>query len=106
MERAAFLLKVKADMLDEYKRRHREVWPEMMEAIRRNGFRNYSLFLDDEGQLFGYFEAEESFEKSLEGMATEEANLRWQADMAEFFEDLSGRPDQSMLKLEHIFYSP
>ena len=105
MERVGFVLKVKRDMLDEYKRRHREVWPELLDAIRRNGFRNYSIFLDEEGNLFGYFEAEESFEKCLEGMATEEANLRWQADMADFFEGLSGRPDQSMGKLEHVFYT-
>jgi L-rhamnose mutarotase len=78
----------------------------MMEAIQRNGFRNYSLFLDEEGNLFGYVEAEESWGKCLEGMATEEANLRWQADMADFFEDISGRPDQSMMRLEHVFYSP
>ena len=105
MERAGFVLKVKKDMLDEYKRRHSEVWPELLDAIRRNGFRNYSIFLDEEGNLFGYFEAEESFEQCLKGMATEEANLRWQADMADFFEGLSGRPDQSMLKLEHVFYT-
>ena len=105
MERAGFVLKVKKDRLDEYKRRHREVWPDMLDAIRRNGFRNYSLFLDEAGNLFGYVEAEESFEKCLEGMATEDANLRWQADMAHFFEGLSGRPDQSMMKLEHVFYT-
>ncbi len=106
MERAGFVLKVKKDRLDEYTRRHREVWPDMLDAIRRNGFGNYSLFLDGDGNLFGYVEAEESFEKCLEGMATEEANLRWQADMADFFEGISGRPDQSMMKLEHVFYSP
>ena len=106
MERAGFVLKVKKDRLDEYKRRHREVWPDMLDAIRRNGFRNYSLFLDEAGNLFGYVEAEESFEKCLEGMATEEANLRWQADMADFFEGISARPDQSMMKLEHVFFSP
>ena len=106
MERTGFLLKVKKDRLDEYKRRHEKVWPEMLDAIQRNGFRNYSIFLDEEGNLFGYVEAEESWEKCLESMSNEEANLRWQADMADFFESLSGRPDQSMTKLEHVFYSP
>jgi len=106
MERTGFLLKVKKDRLDEYKRRHEKVWPEMLDAIQRNGFRNYSIFLDEEGNLFGYVEAEESWEKCLESMSNEEANLRWQADMADFFESLNGRPDQSMTKLEHVFYSP
>ena len=104
MERAAFLLKVRKDRIEEYKEKHQEVWPEMLDALRRHGWRNYSLFLDDNGQLFGYVEAEESIEKSLEGMAGEEVNLRWQEFMNEYFESLTGRVDQSMLQLEHVFY--
>ena len=75
MERAAFLLKVREDRLDEYKREHEAVWPEMLEALRRNGWRNFSLFLTEDGHLFGYVEAVDSFEKCLDGMANEEANL-------------------------------
>ena len=104
MERAAFLLKVRKDRIEEYKEKHREVWPEMLDALRRHGWRNYSLFLNDDGQLFGYVEAEESIEKSLEGMAGEEVNLRWQEFMSDYFESLSGRPDQSMVQLEHVFF--
>ena len=104
MERAAFLLKVREDRLEEYKEKHREVWPEMQDALRRHGWNNYSLFLGDDGQLFGYVEAEETIEKSLEGMAGEDVNLRWQEFMGEYFEDLAGRPDQSMVQLEHVFY--
>ena len=104
MERAAFLLKVREDRLEEYKEKHREVWPEMLDALRRHGWNNYSLFLSDDGQLFGYVEAEETIEKSLEGMAGEDVNLRWQEFMGEYFEDLAGRPDQSMVQLEHVFF--
>ena len=103
MERAGFLLKVREDKLDEYKKHHEAVWPEMLDALRRHGWGNYSLFLTDDGMLFGYVEAEESFEKCLEAMATEPANVRWQADLAHLFEGLAGRPDQSMVKLEHVF---
>ena len=104
MERAGFILQGKPDMLDEYKRRHREIWPRMLDALRRQGWGNYSLFLRDDGLLFGYTEAEESFEKCLEGMATEPANLEWQEDLADFFMGLEGRPDQSMMKLEEVFH--
>ena len=104
MERAGFLLKVRKDRLAEYKQRHEAVWPEMLEALRRHGWRNYSLFLDEDGRLFGYVEAEESLESSLQGMSTEEVSLRWQAEFAPFFEGLSGRPDQSMVKLERVFH--
>ena len=104
MERAAFLLKVREDKLEEYKKHHQSVWPDMLEALRRNGWRNYSLFTTDDGHLFGYVEAEESFQKSLDGMAKEEANLKWQEFMAPYFENLGRRPDESMEQLEEVFY--
>ncbi len=105
MKRVGFLLKVKADKLDEYKARHKEVWPEMLDALRRTGWRNYSLFLRGDGLLFGYFEAEKDFAASLAGMEKEEINSKWQASMAPFFEALDGkRPDEGMLELEEVFH--
>ncbi len=104
MERVGFLLKVREERLEEYKKHHEAVWPEMLDALRRHGWRNYSLFLAEDGRLFGYFEAEESFQASLDGMATEEANARWQTFMSDYFEDLPGLPDESMMQLEHVFY--
>lgn len=104
MQRVGFLLKVKQDKLDEYKKHHEAVWPEMIEALRRNGWHNYSLFLRDDGLLFGYFEAEESFKASLDGMAKEDINLKWQEFMGPFFESITGRPDESMIELEEVFH--
>ena len=74
MQRVGFLLKVKPDRIDEYRERHRNVWPEMLEALRRQGWHNYSLFMRQDGLLFGYFEAEESFAASLDGMTREAIN--------------------------------
>ncbi len=104
MERVAFVLKVKPEMIEEYKRRHKEVWPEMLQALRETGWRNYSLFLRDDGLLFGYLETDD-FQKALEGMAQREVNARWQAEMAPFFEALEGRrPDESFVRLEEVFH--
>ena len=80
---------------EQYKEHHEAVWSEMLEALRRHGWRNYSLFLNEDGLLFGYFEPEASFQESLRGMAEEDVNTRWQELMAPFFEKLAGRPDQS-----------
>lgn len=105
MKRVGFLLKVKADKLDEYKARHKEVWAEMLDALRRTGWRNYSLFLRDDGLLLGYFEAEKDFATSLAGMEKEAINAKWQASMAPFFEALDGkRPDENMMELEEVFH--
>ncbi len=106
MKRVGFLLKVRQDMLDEYKEHHRNVWPEMLDALRRNGWRNYSLFAREDGLLFGYFEAEEDFAAALDGMSGEEANARWQEFMAPYFEIPPGaRPDEMMMELEEVFHT-
>lgn len=104
MRRVGFVLQVKKDKLDEYKQHHQAVWAEMLDALRRTGWHNYSLFLRDDGLLFGYFEAAESFQASLAGMAREEINAKWQAFMAPYFEALAGRPDENMIELEEVFH--
>ncbi len=104
MERVGFVLKVKPDRLEEYKERHKEVWPEMLEALRETGWHNYSLFLKEDGTLFGYLETPD-FGKALAGMAEKDINTRWQAEMASFFESLDGaRPDEGMHPLEEVFH--
>lgn len=105
MQRVGFLLKVKSDRIDEYRERHRNVWPEMLEALSRQGWHNYSLFMRPDGLLFGYFEAEESFAASLEGMTREAINERWQAFMAPFFEGMGEQhADEMMQELEEVFH--
>ncbi len=104
MERVCFLLKVKPDRLDEYKRRHQEVWPDMLQALRETGWRNYSLFLREDGLLVGYLETPD-FQAARDGMAARKVNERWQREMAPFFEALEGRrPDEGLLRLEEVFH--
>ena len=104
MERVCFLLQVRKERLHEYKERHSAVWPEMLQALRETGWRNYSLFLRSDGLLVGYFETPD-LHAALEGMAQSEVNERWQREMAPFFLDLgSYRPDQGFLRLEEIFH--
>ncbi len=104
IERVCFLLKVRPERLAEYKERHKAVWPEMLAALRETGWRNYSLFLRDDGLLVGYLETAD-FAAALRGMAGREINARWQLEMAPFFEALDGRrPDEGMLALEEVFH--
>jgi len=103
-ERVCFLLKVKRDRIGEYKLRHREVWTEMRQALTETGWRNYSLFLREDGLLVGYLETD-NFDASRAAMAAREVNDRWQASMALFFESLEGRrPDEGLFRLEEIFH--
>ncbi len=104
MERVCFLLQVRPERLEEYKERHRAVWPDMLAALRETGWHNYSLFLRDDGLLVGYFETPD-YQSALAGMAEREVNDRWQREMAPFFVDLDGRrPDEGFLRLQQVFY--
>ncbi len=105
MKRVGFILKVREDKIEEYKKAHENVWPEMKEALSRTGWHNYSLFLRDDGLLFGYFETPKDFETALAGMEKEPINEKWQAAMAPYFEALGGkRADESMVELEEVFH--
>lgn len=104
MERVGFVLRVKPDRIEEYKARHREVWPEMLQALRETGWHNYSLFMQEDGLLFGYVETED-FEQAVSEMSKRDVNARWQADMEPFFEALAGkRPDEGLLRLVEVFH--
>jgi L-rhamnose mutarotase len=102
-QRVCFLLKVRADRLEEYTRRHEQVWPDMLAALRETGWRNYSLFLRPDGLLVGYFETDD-LEAALAGMADKDVNTRWQTEMAPFFEQLDGKPDEGIVPLTEVFH--
>jgi L-rhamnose mutarotase len=102
--RVCFLLKVRQEKVDEYKLRHSSVWPEMLEALRETGWRNYSLFLRPDGLLVGYVEADD-FDQCVARMKAHSVNARWQEEMARFFEAISaGGADNNMTPLEEIFH--
>lgn len=104
MQRVCFVLQVKPERLREYKERHRNVWPEMLAALRETGWNNYSLFLRSDGLLVGYLETGD-FDRARSEMAKRKINERWQNEMAGFFVDSAGKlPDESMKPLEEVFH--
>jgi L-rhamnose mutarotase len=105
MQRICFLLRVKPERIEEYKQRHRSVWPEMKKALQETGWKNYSLFLRPDGVLVGYLETDD-FERARADMARQEVNSRWQREMADFFvHDESLLPDQAITPLEEVFHA-
>ena len=104
MPRACFTLQVRPDRLDEYRARHEAVWPQMLRALHDTGWRNYSLFLRDDGLLIGYVESED-LAASRRAMAATEVNERWQAQMAPFFAGLEdAAPDEAFRLVPEIFH--
>jgi L-rhamnose mutarotase len=100
--RVCFRSSVKPSQIPEYRRRHAAVWPEMLQELKAAGWKNYSLFLADDGLLVGYVECDD-FDAARARMALSEVNSRWQAEMALLFEDDRQAPDEGFLQLTEIF---
>jgi L-rhamnose mutarotase len=103
-QRVCFILQVKPDRLDEYRRRHAAVWPDMIEALQRTGWHNYSLFLTPNGELIGYLETDD-FQLAQTRMRDEPINALWQSEMKDFFVEANGKhPDQLMSPIDEVFH--
>jgi len=98
-QRAAFVLRVRPDKVEEYVRAHRNVWPEMLDALRAAGIRNYTIFRDG-SRIFGYFEADDlaAAERCL---AQQDVSTRWQDAMADLLEQRV--PDRGPPVLDEVF---
>ncbi|SFR68571.1 L-rhamnose mutarotase [Agromyces sp. CF514] len=103
LTRVCFQLQVKPERMAEYRERHAAVWPDMLRALKRTGWNNYSLFLRDDGLLIGYVETP-SIHDAQAAMAETEVNARWQAEMGEFFVDLDVPPDEGFVRLTEVFH--
>jgi L-rhamnose mutarotase len=101
MPRYCLLGHVNPDRLDEYREAHRAVWPDLLQALRDAGWRNYSLFLRKDGLLIGYAEADD-LALAQQSVASTAVNARWQAAMAELFES-KGAPDEAWELVPEVF---
>ncbi|WP_159621729.1 L-rhamnose mutarotase [Ruania rhizosphaerae] len=101
MPRYCFINRVRPDRLDEYTEAHAAVWPEMLEALRDSGWRNYQLYLAPDGLLVGHFEADD-YDAAQAAMGRTAVNERWQANMERFFVN-PGNPDEGFELLPEVF---
>jgi len=79
MTRHGSVIKVRPERLDEYRRFHAAVWPDVLAIIRECNMRNYSIFYKD-GYLFSYFEYVGSdFAADMSAMAAHPITQKWWA---------------------------
>jgi L-rhamnose mutarotase len=101
MERIAFTMKLLPGAEAEYRRRHADVWPEMLDELRAGGCSNYSIYLLD-GQLIGVFDVDD-FDRFRAHMAASPVNERWQADMARLIDPCTDPATGFHRRLEEVF---
>jgi L-rhamnose mutarotase len=86
LERTCFTFTIKPGTEDEYKRRHDEIWPEMVSALRESGISNYSLFRRGL-EVIAYAECEPDAATAFAKMGATDVDRRW----SEWFEEVLER---------------
>jgi len=77
MKRYGMVIRVRPEKLEEYKKLHSKVWPEVLDMIKKCSIRNYSIYHKD-GYLFSYFEYEgQDFQGDMEKMAADPMTQKW-----------------------------
>jgi L-rhamnose mutarotase len=106
MKRYGSVIKVKPQSLAAYKKYHAQVWPEVLDMIRRCNIRNYSIYLKDEF-LFGYFEYHGTdYQADMAKMAADRKTQEWWAIMMPMQEPLETRaPGEWWAIMEEVFHS-
>jgi L-rhamnose mutarotase len=80
MAQYAWVLEVRPGYEAEYKKRHDEIWPEMLESLAKAGISNYSIFRHGL-TLFGYFETDD-LKKTIAHLRNDPVDARWSEWMA------------------------
>jgi L-rhamnose mutarotase len=102
MKRFGFKMKLFPGFKEEYRKRHKEIWPELVTMLKNQGIGNYSIFFDEETNiLFAY--QEQSGESSSQDLGTEEIVKKWWKYMADIMET---NPDNSpvTVPLDQVFF--
>lgn len=102
MERIGFTMRLLPGAEAEYRRRHAAVWPDMLDALRAAGARDYSIFIRG-NDLFAYLVTDD-FEAFRTAMAATSVNDRWQAEMASLIDPLTDPATGFHQRLEEIFH--
>lgn len=102
MLRKGFVMQINPDAHQEYKKRHDEIFPELVAVLKSHGVHHYSIFLDSQRNLlFGYVEIEN--ESRWNAIAQTEECQKWWAFMQDI---MPSNPDNSPISqdLTQVFY--
>lgn len=82
MERVFFMFELHPGAVEEYKRRHDEIWPEMLELLDEAGIFDYSIFSSGT-MLYGCFKAEPNWATANSVIRSSPVQRRWEASMSD-----------------------
>lgn len=103
MEKITYLIKIKEGMIEEYKRRHDELWPEIKESMRRQGIRNYTIwYYDDLDILFAYYEVPDS-EEANRICEMDPVSKKWDEYMSDIISVITDEKTGEVKHLRQVF---
>ncbi|HET6452668.1 MAG TPA: L-rhamnose mutarotase [Spirochaetia bacterium] len=102
MTRAAFTMKLKPGFEAEYKRRHDQIWPELVAELQAAGVSDYSIYLDEKTLTLFAFQKLKDHHTS-DALPTREVVKRWWKYMADI---MDSNPDNSpqVTDLKEVFH--
>lgn len=105
MKRYGMVIKVRTGKLEEYKKLHSDVWPEVLETIKKCNISNYSIYHKD-GFLFSYFEyTGKNFQADMQEMASDPMTQKWWDVCKPLQEPLETRAgDEWWANMEEVFH--
>ena len=102
MERVGFTMRTLPGQEAEYRRRHAAVWPEMFDALRAAGARDYSIYIHGT-DVFAYLVVDD-FAAFRTAMAASPVNARWQSEMAMLIDPLTDPATGFHQRLQEVFH--
>jgi L-rhamnose mutarotase len=102
MTRLGFKMTLFEGKIEEYKKRHDEIWPELVKLLKENGIEDYSIFLDESTySLFGVLKI--SNESNMKTLPENEVMKKWWAYMKDI---MASNEDNSPISipLKEVFY--
>ena len=103
MERYAWKAILKDGKKEEYIRRHKEIWPEMVELLKEAGIENYSIWLVD-NELFGYYECVKGVALAGKTQADSPIVEKWNEYMQDVMDMPIDEKTGAQPLLEQVFY--
>ena len=102
MPRIAFKMHLHPGKAEEYRRRHDEIWPELVVLLKNSGISDYSIFLDENtNELFGILHTDDP--AALDALPQHPVMQHWWTYMKDI---IATRTDDSpvTVPLQEVFY--
>jgi L-rhamnose mutarotase len=102
VETLCFTFEIRPGTEAEYKKRHDEIWPDLLDAIKDAGIENYSLFRRGT-QIIGYAECHPDVAAAFAKLGATDVNARWSKSFEDVIVSLTDEQGQ-LYRLEEVWH--